>query len=106
MTDFLRTFPAVDAGNGVTRQVMAESPEMMTVSFAFGPAGVGPPHSHPHLQATFVRSGRFEFTIADRTFEVAAGDAFVIPANAVHSCRAIEPGELIDTFTPRRDDFL
>jgi quercetin dioxygenase-like cupin family protein len=106
MTDYLQTFPPVDVGHDVIRQVIADTPEMMTVSFAFGPDGVGLPHSHPHLQATFVRSGRFQFTIADRTFEVGPGDAFVIPSNAVHSCNAIEPGVLIDTFTPRRDDFL
>lgn len=106
MTDYLQTFPAVDVGNDVIRQVVADSPEMMTVTFAFGPAGVGLAHSHPHLQATFVRSGRFEFTIAGHSFEVGPGDAFVIPSNAVHSCKALEAGVLVDTFTPRRDDFL
>lgn len=106
MTDYLQSFPAVDAGDGVARQVIADSPELMTVSFSFGPGGVGLPHSHPHLQATFVQSGRFEFTVAGRSFEVGPGDAFVIPSNAVHSCKALEPGVLIDTFAPRRADFL
>ena len=60
-----------------------------------------------HVQSTFVKSGRFAFTVAGETFEVGPGDAFVIPSNAVHGCRALgEPGVLIDTFTPRRDDFL
>ena len=69
--------------------------------------GVGAAHSHPHVQSTLVKSGRFAFTIGDETFQVGPGDAFVIPANAVHGCRALgEPGVLIDTFTPRRDDFL
>jgi len=30
----------------------------------------------------------------------------VIPSEAVHGCVCLEPGELIDCFTPRRDDFL
>ncbi len=103
----LPTFPAVDAGNNVRRRVLAEAPELMLVEFAFAADGVGAPHSHPHVQSTFVKSGRFAFTVGDETFEVGPGDAFVIPANAVHGCRALgEPGVLIDTFTPRRDDFL
>ena len=103
----LRTFPPVDAGNNVRRRVLAESPEVMLVEFVFAHDGVGAPHSHPHVQATYVKSGRFEFTVGDDTFEVGPGDAFVIPANAVHGCQALGvPGVLIDTFTPRRDDFL
>ena len=103
----LKTFPVVDAGNNVQRRVLPENAELMLVEFAFAANGVGAPHSHPHVQSTFVKAGRFEFTVEGRTFEVGPGDAFVIPANAVHGCRALgEPGVLIDTFTPRRDDFL
>jgi hypothetical protein len=30
----------------------------------------------------------------------------VIHGNAVHGCRCLEAGVLVDSFTPRRDDFL
>jgi quercetin dioxygenase-like cupin family protein len=43
---------------------------------------------------------------ANSRFEVGPGDAFVIPSGVTHGCRALEPGELIDSFAPRRDDFL
>lgn len=99
-------FSEVDAGNGVLRRVLADSPELMLVEFRFKEGGVGAPHSHVHVQSTYVKSGKFEFTISDKSFIVSAGDAFVIPTNAVHSCRALEAGVLVDTFTPRRDDFL
>ncbi len=102
----LKSFPPVDAGHGVTRTVLSDSPELMVVQFEFSDGGKGMPHNHPHVQATYVQSGRFEFTVADETFEVGPGDSFVVPSNAVHGCRAIEPGVLVDTFTPRRDDFL
>ena len=32
------------------------------------------------MQSTFVKSGRFEFTVAGESFEVGPGDAFVIPS--------------------------
>jgi quercetin dioxygenase-like cupin family protein len=103
---FVRSFPAVDAGHGVTRRVVADSPALMVVEFAFGPGGEGRPHSHPHVQSTFVKSGRFAFEVDGESCDVGPGDAFVIPSGATHGCRAIEPGVLIDTFAPRRDDFL
>jgi quercetin dioxygenase-like cupin family protein len=107
MSDHVRSFPAVDTGGGVMRRVLAESPELMLVEVAFPAGGVGPEHSHPHVQSTLVKSGRFEFTIDGESFEVGPGDAFNIPSNAVHACRALgEPGVLVDSFTPRRDDFL
>lgn len=103
---FVKTFPPVEAGAGVTRRVLADSPELMVVQFTFGHGAKGLRHNHPHVQSTYVQSGRFEFFMEEKTFEVGPGDSFVIPSNAYHGCRAIEPGVLIDTFTPRRDDFL
>lgn len=102
----MRVFPEVDAGNGVIRRVLADSPDLMVVEFRFPEGGAGALHHHPHVQSTYVKSGRFAFTIGEETFEIGPGDSFVIPANAVHGCRALEAGVLIDTFTPRRDDFL
>lgn len=90
----------------VTRQVLSENEAMMVVAFSFAEGGVGALHSHPHVQATYVQSGRFTFTIEGEEFEVGPGDSFVIPSNAAHGCKALEAGVLIDSFTPRRDDFL
>ncbi|WP_394688131.1 cupin domain-containing protein [Hoeflea sp.] len=103
----LKSFPEVPADPGVTRQVLSDSPELMVVAFRFNAEGAeGKLHNHPHVQSTYVESGRFAFTVAEETFEVSSGQSFVIPSNAVHGCRCLEPGTLIDTFAPRRDDFL
>lgn len=100
-------FPEVPTGPDVTRQVLADSPDLMTVRFRFGKVGAeGALHRHPHVQSTFVASGRFRFQLGDDSFEVGPGDAFVIPSGVTHGCICLEPGELIDGFTPRRDDFL
>ena len=88
------------------RTVLAEAPELMVVRFAFETGDAGALHSHPHVQSTYVRSGRYRFSLDGREFEVGPGDAFVIPSGAEHGCVCLEAGELIDSFTPRRDDFL
>ncbi|MGD1881615.1 MAG: cupin domain-containing protein [Paracoccaceae bacterium] len=103
MTDF----PIVETDPGVTRQVLADSPDLMMVSFRFAETGAeGKLHSHPHVQSTYVKTGRFSFSLDGKTLEIAPGDSFIIPSGAKHGCICLEPGELIDCFTPRRDDFL
>ena len=99
-------FPAVSPSEGVTRQVLAERPELMVVAFTFEAGAEGALHRHPHVQSTYVASGRFAFVVDGDAFEVGPGDAFVIPPDALHGCRCMTAGRLIDTFTPRRDDFL
>ena len=103
---YLKKLPVVDVGNGATRQVLSDSDELMVVRFAFQAGGTGALHHHPHIQSTYVESGRFSFTIDGEQIDVSAGDSFVIPSNSVHGCECLETGDLIDTFTPRRDDFL
>lgn len=99
-------FEEKEVDGGVRRQVLADHKDLMVVAFRFQKGMQGALHQHPHVQSTFVRAGRFEFQLADKTFTVGAGDSFVIPSNAEHGCRCLEDGELIDCFTPRRDDFL
>lgn len=99
-------FPLIDDGSGVTRQVLSENPELMVVAFNFSEGGVGSLHSHPHTQSTYVESGRFIFTMDGVDTEISTGDSFIIPSSTEHGCRCIEAGRLVDTFTPRRDDFL
>ena len=103
---YLSQFPEVTAPHGVLRQVLSENESLMVVSFTFPKGGKGDLHKHPHTQSTYVESGRFTFTIDGEEFDVKAGDSFVIPSNAIHGCLCHETGRLIDTFTPRRDDFL
>jgi quercetin dioxygenase-like cupin family protein len=104
---FVKTYPEVTADPGIRRQVLSQTPELMVVAFLFQDEGAeGKLHNHVHVQSTYVESGRFRFSIDGTEFEVGPGDSFVIPSNAVHGCVCLEPGTLVDTFTPRRDDFL
>ena len=103
MTDF----PIVKIGEDVTRQVLSDHPELRVVAFRFAAEGaIGALHDHSHVQSTYVEKGRFRFTFGDAEREVGPGDSFVIPTNIVHGCVCLEPGTMIDCFTPRRDDFL
>ncbi|MDO1583058.1 cupin domain-containing protein [Rhizobium oryzicola] len=100
------SFPAAYPDPGVTRRVLAESPELMVVSFQFETGAEGKLHQHPHVQSTYVARGKFRFFRGSETHELNVGDSLVIPGNVQHGCECLEAGELIDCFTPRRDDFL
>lgn len=100
------SYPAVPADPGVIRQVLSQTPELMVVSFSFDKGAEGALHRHPHVQSTFVNAGRFLFSVDGVERELGPGDSLIVPANAEHGCRCLEAGTLIDTFTPRRDDFL
>lgn len=99
--------PVIPTAPDVSRQVLADSPDLMVVAFRFAAAGAtGALHAHPHVQSTYCASGRFRFVVDGVETDVAPGDAFVIPSGVEHGCVCLEPGTLIDSFTPRRDDFL
>ncbi|WP_170442250.1 cupin domain-containing protein [Ruegeria arenilitoris] len=99
-------YPIVSPARGVTRQVLADHEDLMMVSFRFEKGAEGALHDHPHVQSTFVRSGRFNFVIGDQERELGPGDSLIIPSGVSHGCVCLAAGELIDCFTPRRDDFL
>ncbi|MDV7106091.1 cupin domain-containing protein [Vibrio sp. TH_r3] len=93
-------------GDGVSRKVLAHSNNMMAVEVHFESGAVGAMHSHPHEQLTYVLSGKFEFTIGEKTQIVTAGDTMYKEPNIEHGCVCLEAGILIDNFTPMRKDFI
>ncbi len=95
-----------NAEPGVTRQIMAYDDNIMIVKVKFEKGAVGNVHKHPHTQATFVESGRFELNIGGETAVLEGGDGYYVTPDALHGCRNLEAGVLIDVFTPQRADFL
>ena len=95
-----------DLGGGVSRRVLAYNDQLMIVEVNFEAGGVGSVHTHPHLQSTYVRSGRFRFTIDGEDVEVGPGDTIAFPSNLPHGTLCLEPGTLLDIFTPMREDFV
>lgn len=93
-------------GEGVTRRVLAYEEEMMMVEVGFKQGSVGAIHSHPHIQATFVLEGEFEFTLGEEKAIVKQNDTLTIPKDLLHGVLCIKQGRLLDVFTPMRKDFV
>lgn len=96
----------LDLGGGIKRKVMAYDDQMMVVKVAFEEGGIGAMHSHPHTQASYVASGKFDITIDGKTKTLKGGDVYFVPSGLVHGAVCLVAGELIDVFHPLREDFL
>lgn len=91
---------------GVVRKILGYNGQVMMVKIKFDKDAVGATHSHYHTQVTYVVSGKFEFTINGEKKVVSGGDALYMEPDVEHGCKCLEPGMLIDCFSPMRESFL
>lgn len=90
---------------GMTRQVLAHSDELMLVRHYFEKGWTGARHSHPHHQLVYVVRGALRAEVGEETFDVFAGDSFVVDGGVEHQAAALEASEVLDVFTPVREDY-
>ena len=89
---------------------MSKQNEFMFIILRFekGPMPAAYPyHSHPHEQITYVIKGELLFIIEGKEYKLKAGDTITIESNQKHTIQTLsESVELIDTFSPIREDLL
>ena len=91
---------------GVDFVLLAHGPKSMVTKMQYKEGDNVPSHSHPNEQSGYVLSGKYQITFADFDQVLEAGDTYSIPANVKHSFEIIIPGEVVDFFTPPRQDYL
>jgi quercetin dioxygenase-like cupin family protein len=90
---------------GLHRQVMSYSPSMMLVRNLMVKGWVGAKHSHPHEQIVYVARGRIRFEHPGGVFNLGPGESFLVPGGVEHQASAFEDSEVLDIFTPMREDY-
>ncbi len=93
-------------GAGLSRQILGWDNQIMMVKVKFEKGAEGAPHQHFHTQTTFCHSGKFEFTIDGEKHVIGPGDGLYIAPNLLHGAVCLEPGVVLDVFSPVREDFL
>ena len=91
---------------GMVRQVLAHNPKLMLIRHFFDKGWEGARHSHPHEQLVYVVSGKLHVDVAGRIFDVGSGGSFVVEGNVEHQAWALEASEVLDVFTPVREDYV
>ncbi len=90
---------------GVPFDVLAVGDRLMVTRMKFRAGMTAANHVHPHEQAGYVISGRYRQTISGTSHELHPGDSYAIPGGIEHAMEVLEGGEVIDVFTPPRDEF-
>ena len=93
---------------GVRRRTLVSGDTMMQMLVSFTAGSRLPEHQHPHEQISHVRTGRLRFTLdgGKDTRELGPGDSIYLPANLPHGAEALDDTEVVDTFSPPREDLL
>lgn len=91
---------------GVSLDSLALGEKSQVTKMNYVAGNYASPHQHPNEQSGYVISGRYELTLAGEKYELQTGDAYAIPGNQIHSFKVIEAGEVIDVFTPPRQDYI
>lgn len=96
--------PTTDIIAGFKARIL-HSERMTFVLWEISAGAILPEHSHPHEQVAHVHRGRFELTIDGAANVAGPGEVVVIPPNAIHSGRALTDCEILDAFSPVREDY-
>ena len=95
---------------GLERKIIFTG-ELMTVviDFSDGPwKSPEPPHSHPHVQTSYVAEGEIIFYCEGEPDQhLKPGDMFAVPSGKSHTVKLLTKNvRLVDSFNPLRTDFL
>ncbi len=91
---------------GVSFDLLAVGQKSMVTRMNYKVGNNVPSHSHPNEQSGYVISGKYRIKYQNINEILNPGDSYSIPENIGHSWEVIEGGEVIDVFTPPRQDYL
>ncbi len=94
---------------GVNLDSLAVGEKSMVTKMNYVKGNFATLHSHPHEQAGYVISGKYRLIVqGQENIDVIMypGDTYAIPGNTPHSFEVLEGGEVVDVFTPHREDYL
>ena len=91
---------------GVEFELLSSGQKSMITKMNYKTSDFVPFHKHPNEQAGYVISGKIRIQFANYDQVIFAGDSYVIPENVNHRIEVIDAGEVIDVFTPPREDYM
>lgn len=94
---------------GVNLDSLAVGEKSMVTKMNYVKGNYATTHHHPHEQCGYVISGQYRLIVETEPridVVLTAGDSYAIPGNTPHSFEVLEGGEVVDVFTPQREDYL
>ena len=91
---------------GVGFVVLSHGQKSMVTKMLYKSEDNVPYHKHPNEQSGYVLSGKYRMRFGEHDQVIGPGDSYTIPGDVEHSIEIIEAGEVLDFFTPPREDYL
>lgn len=95
---------------GVSLDSLAVGEKSMVSKMNYVQGNFATTHQHLHEQCGYIISGKYRLKVElpENPIDVLlhAGDSYAIPGNTPHSFEVLQGGEVIDVFTPQREDYL
>lgn len=95
---------------GVSLDSLAVGEKSMVTKMNYVKGNFATTHQHPHEQCGYVISGEYRLKVEmpEEKIDVLlhAGDSYAIPGHMPHSLEVLADGEVVDVFTPQREDYL
>src|SRR6476659_3250234 len=80
--------------------------KMMMVHWEMKKGADSAAHEHPHEQLVYVLSGKLNLRVGNDWHILGPGGVVMIPGGVVHQADVLEDAEVVDIFSPPREDFL
>jgi len=96
--------PAEQLNPHVTRKCI-HTAAMTIARLHIKQGGVVPEHNHVHEQVAHVEKGALKFMVEGKEQVLRAGQSLVLPSMVPHGVVALEDTDVLDTFTPVREDW-
>ena len=100
----LDRIPEEKVTDRITRRIVTGEKEMV-VFWRMKAGAHAAAHRHPNEQIFWMLSGKMEFRLGNEKKTCGPGDVGVIPAGVEHEAWFSEDTEVIDIFSPPREDF-
>ncbi len=96
---------SVEILHGIYRKTLTYNKNMMLCYFNLIKGSQIPLHSHKEHQIGYVLKGKLKFFTENGEFIAEEGDSYVFESNEKHGAKILEDSEVIDVFSPSREDY-
>ncbi|MHA2035628.1 MAG: cupin domain-containing protein [Promethearchaeota archaeon] len=90
---------------GIYRKTLVYDNKLMICHFTLEKNAEVPLHTHKEHQIGYVIKGRLKFVTENREFICKQGASYIFDSNEKHGALILEDSEVIDVFSPAREDY-
>ena len=98
--------PSVETLKGIFRKTLVYNNNIMLCHFYLKKGSEVPIHSHEQDQVGYVIRGKLQFFTPNHEFIASKGDSYLFNSNEKHGAKVLSDSEVIDIFSPFREDYI